>query len=516
MPFHAAGGFVTAMLTSSIPAAHAALSASSPPMPPEGTESGAPCFAAARSRRARKPSSQSAPPESTMTAMPLESSASACSRTASCEAASITTSGRVAISFFTPMTKGAPNSRASALPREFSLRPATATTFVSPISPLRACSRKSLAMTPPPRMPTRRSAALRFLPEQPLAHLLHVHDEALVRAARDRVRSVVHLRLESHAPAVDLDELDRDGHLGPEQRRPHVLPVDLGAHRVLARVQVLEQKVPAGVFDVADDPRGGVDAAVLAHEADHAGFVDRDLLRVGKAGLEGRLHVDGSRLAFFRTGAIMSRKRIEGGRHEHDGGAEGGNERIVGAPGRRGAHRAARGQRPRARARDARHDQRHRSRGARRDRAPAPRGSPVARHAPGYPALRRDASRHARARRGRGREGRRPHRHVPGRGQRRERADRRRHARAHGGQRRALRRARAGQGRHGAQPRLSAGRIRTASAGNSCNKKKAAGYTGPPPRGLETLLLTNAYSARRNAMRSSLSLPAMPAPKRSL
>src|SRR6266702_2218894 len=299
MPFHAAGGFVTAMLTSSIPAAHAALSASSPPMPPEGTESSAPCFAAARSRRARKPSSQSAPPERTTTAMPFESRASAHSRTASCEAASITTSGRAAISFFTPMTKGAPNSRASALPREFSLRPAIATTFASPISPLRACSRKSLAMTPPPRMPTRMSAALRFLLEQPLAHLLHVHDEALVWAVRDRVRSVVDRGLERYAPALVLDELDRDGHLGPEQRRPDVLPVDLGAHRVLARVQMLEQKIPAGVFDVADDPRGGVDAAVLAHEADHAGFVDRDLLRVGKAGLEGGLHISGSRLAFF-------------------------------------------------------------------------------------------------------------------------------------------------------------------------------------------------------------------------
>src|SRR6266704_1291571 len=96
---------------------------------------------------------------------------------------------------------------------------------------------------------------------------------------------------------------------------------------------------------------------------------------------------------------------------------------------------------------------------------------------------------------GRGGEGRRPHRHIPRRGQRRERAARRRHARAHGRERSALRRARAGQGGDGAQPRLSAGRIRTASAGNSCNKKKAAGYTGPPPRGLETLLLTNAYSA---------------------
>src|SRR5258708_23033938 len=90
-----------------------------------------------------------------------------------------------------PTTKCTPNSSASALPREFSPRPARATGFASPISPRLACSRKSLAMTPPPRRPTRMSAALHFLLEQPLAHLLHVDDEPLVLAARDRVGSVV-------------------------------------------------------------------------------------------------------------------------------------------------------------------------------------------------------------------------------------------------------------------------------------------------------------------------------------
>src|SRR6266853_4911548 len=286
MPFHAAGGLVTAMLTSSTPAAHAAFSASSPPIPPEGRQSGARCFAEARSRRPRSLSSHSAPPESTMTATPFESRASACSRTASWEAASMTTSGRAAISLSTPSTKGTPNSRASALPREFSLRPARATTFASPISPLRACSRKSLAMTPPPRRPTRMSAALRFLPEQPLAHLVHVDDEALVGAARDRVGAVVDRSLEAHAPAVDRAELDRDRDFGPEQRGAHVLPVDLGADGILAGVEVPEEKVPARVLDVADDARRGVDAAVLAHETDDARLVHGDFPRMGEAGLQ--------------------------------------------------------------------------------------------------------------------------------------------------------------------------------------------------------------------------------------
>src|SRR5437879_8042750 len=221
------------MLTSSTPATQAALSASSPPIPPEGRQSSARCFAEARSRRARSSSSQRAPPESTMTATPFESSASACSRTASWEAASMTTSGRAAISLSAPSTKGTPNSRASALPLEFSLRPAIATTCAPPISPPRACSRKSLAMTPPPRRPTRMSAALRFLPEQPLAHLLHVDDKPLVGAARDRVGAVVHRSLEAHAPAVDRAELDRDRDFGPEQRGDVVLTVARGDDGIL-------------------------------------------------------------------------------------------------------------------------------------------------------------------------------------------------------------------------------------------------------------------------------------------
>src|SRR5437879_2615642 len=292
------------MLTSSTPAAQAALSASSPPIPPEGRQSSARCFAEARSRRARSSSSQRAPPESTMTATPFESSVSACSRTASWEAASMTTSGRAAISLSTPSTKGTPNSRASALPREFSLRPAIATTSAPPISPLRACSRKSLAMTPPPRRPTRMSAALRFLPEQPLAHLLHVDDEPLVGAARDRVGAGVDRRFEAHAPAVDVRELDGYRDFGAEQRGAHVLPVHLGSDRVLARVEVPEEKVPAGVFDVADDARSRVDAAIVAHEVDDAGLVDGDFPRMGEAGLQAGFHYR-SRPGFFGIPALL-------------------------------------------------------------------------------------------------------------------------------------------------------------------------------------------------------------------
>src|SRR5213596_2264676 len=223
--------------------------------------------------------------------MPFESRSSAHSRTASCEAASMTTSGRASISCFTPTTKGAANSRARALPREASLRPAIATTSALSISPRLACSRKSLAMTPPPRRPTRMSAALlRFLLEHPLAHLLHVDDEALVGAARHRVGSVVDRRLEAHASGIDVRELDRYRDFGPEQRGAHVLPVDLGADGILSGVEVPEKKVAAGVFDVADDARSRVDAAIVAHEVDDARFVHGDFPRMGEAGPQAGFH----------------------------------------------------------------------------------------------------------------------------------------------------------------------------------------------------------------------------------
>src|SRR5262252_7074894 len=207
MPFHAAGGLVTAMLTSSTPAAHAAFNASRPPIPPEGTYSGARRSLATRSRRKRSASSHSAPPERTITAIPADSSASTCSRTASCEAASITISGRAEISACTPVTKGTPNSRASALPREVSLRPATATTSTS----LPRFSRKRRAMTPPPRSPTRTLGDLRLALEQAVAHLLDVHDESLVGAVRHGVGAGGDRRLEGHAAALELDQLHRHG-----------------------------------------------------------------------------------------------------------------------------------------------------------------------------------------------------------------------------------------------------------------------------------------------------------------
>src|SRR5882672_1127049 len=248
-----------------------------------------------------------------MTPIPLESSASAYSRTASWEAASITTSGRAAMSFCTPTTKGALNSRASSLPRDLSPRPATATTVAPPIAPERTCSRNSLAMTPPPRSPTRTSTRPGFSLQEPLAHLVHVDDEALVRAVRDLFRSGGDRRLEDDPAAFHLDQLHRHGDGFAEKRRPDVLPVDLGADRILARVEVPEQEVPAGVFDVADDARGRVDAAVLSHELDHPRVVDDEIPGVSEAGFQAGLHDSPRRSACDPRGSYRSRARRSSG-----------------------------------------------------------------------------------------------------------------------------------------------------------------------------------------------------------
>ena len=116
-PFHAAGGLVTAIVTESTPAMQAALSASRPPMPPEGTYSSAPPSVAARSKASRKRFvGQRTCRQDDQRHTPARSNAGPNIRTASCEAASTTTSGRAANSASGPITKGTPNSAASGFP----------------------------------------------------------------------------------------------------------------------------------------------------------------------------------------------------------------------------------------------------------------------------------------------------------------------------------------------------------------------------------------------------------------
>src|SRR5258706_14103174 len=65
---------------------------------------------------------------------------------------------------------------------------------------------------------------------------------------------------------------------------------DLGAHRVLAGVEMREQPVAAAVFDVAHHHRRGVDHAFLAHEANATLLVNADLPFERKIFLQSRLH----------------------------------------------------------------------------------------------------------------------------------------------------------------------------------------------------------------------------------
>src|ERR1044071_10424719 len=65
---------------------------------------------------------------------------------------------------------------------------------------------------------------------------------------------------------------------------------DVRADRVLARVEVREQELAAGVLDIAHHARRGVDRALLPHEADAARLVDLHGLGMGEPGLEGFLH----------------------------------------------------------------------------------------------------------------------------------------------------------------------------------------------------------------------------------
>src|SRR5712672_3037173 len=69
-----------------------------------------------------------------------------------------------------------------------------------------------------------------------------------------------------------------------------MLPIDLGADGIFSGVEVREKEVPAGVFHVADDAGGRVDAAIVAHEVDDARLVHGDFPRMGEAGLQRGFH----------------------------------------------------------------------------------------------------------------------------------------------------------------------------------------------------------------------------------
>ena len=81
---------------------------------------------------------------------------------------------------------------------------------------------------------------------------------------------------------------DLDSHAG--QARGQMLHRDLDADRILAGVGVLQDQLAAGVLDVEDHRRRGIDPRLLAHETDCAGAIDGDRADQRDARLQAWLH----------------------------------------------------------------------------------------------------------------------------------------------------------------------------------------------------------------------------------
>src|SRR5262245_6663108 len=117
-----------------------------------------------------------------------------------------------------------------------------------------------------------------------------VGHEAHVLAAPALLDRIADRELERHPSLLDIDDPDIDRDLEPERRGGQVVDRDMGAHRVLALVEMLEEELSARVLDVEHHPRRRVHHAFLAHEADAAALVHRDAFRGGEADLERALH----------------------------------------------------------------------------------------------------------------------------------------------------------------------------------------------------------------------------------
>src|SRR5205085_6038140 len=133
-------------------------------------------------------------------------------------------------------------------------------------------------------------SGFRPLGREPLAALRGLDDETHVPAAAALLDRIAHRELEGDAPAVDLHDLHVDADLETERRRRQMIDRDVRADRILAGVEVLEQKIAAGVLDVAYHARRRVDHALLAHEADAAALVHRDLAPRRKPYFQRLLH----------------------------------------------------------------------------------------------------------------------------------------------------------------------------------------------------------------------------------
>src|SRR6185436_5279662 len=88
------------------------------------------------------------------------------------------------------------------------------------------------------------------LRREALAGLCGVDDKAHVAAAADFLDRILHRKREHHLAAVDFGDGERDRGREAHRRGGEVVDGHVRADRVLARIEVLEQEVAAGVLDV--------------------------------------------------------------------------------------------------------------------------------------------------------------------------------------------------------------------------------------------------------------------------
>src|SRR5712691_9746549 len=130
-----------------------------------------------------------------------------------------------------------------------------------------------------------------FGPET-LGTLADVENEAGVGAARDRLQVVLGGNVEGYLAALDRRHRGRDLDVHADQGRGEVTDADLHSDRILVGVGVPEQEVAAGLLDVADEKRRGVDAALFSHELDAAVAVDHQPLDVRHSWTKALFHCD--------------------------------------------------------------------------------------------------------------------------------------------------------------------------------------------------------------------------------
>ncbi len=139
----------------------------------------------------------------------------------------------------------------------------------------------------------KRRAAQHFVPLglQTFEGFGDIDDKAIVFAAPDFFKGILHRRFHGDRPALDADHGDVDLHRIALNRRAHMIHGDMSADRVLALVQMIHQKTLTGVFDILDHVGGGINPALIAHETNGAVPVDFDFLRLCETGFQCVLHV---------------------------------------------------------------------------------------------------------------------------------------------------------------------------------------------------------------------------------